>query len=49
MQYPLDLSFKVLTLVPQIYIKDAIDMSILYVRQKLLKLKEEVTVYADLD
>ena len=49
MQYPLDLSFKVLTLVPQIYIKDATGMSILYVRQKLLKLKEEVTVYADPD
>ena len=49
MQYPLDLSFKVLTLVPQIYIKDAIGMSILYVRQKLLKLKEEVTVYTDPD
>ncbi len=46
MQYPLYLSFKVLTMVPQIYIKDATGMSILYVRQKLLKLKEEVTVYA---
>ena len=49
MQYQLYLSFKVLTLVPQIYIKDATGMSILYVRQKLLKLKEEVTVYADPD
>lgn len=49
MQYPLYLSFKVLTLVPQIYIKDATGMSILYVRQKLLKLKEEVTVYDDAD
>ena len=49
MQYPLYLSFKVLTLVPQIYIKDATGLSILYVRQKLLKLKEEVTVYADPD
>ena len=46
MQYPLDLSFKVLTLVPQIYIKDATDTFVLYVRQKLMKLKEEVTVYA---
>ncbi|MFC1919992.1 hypothetical protein ACFLWX_04295 [Chloroflexota bacterium] len=47
MQYPLDLSFKVITLIPQIYIKDATGASILYVRQKILKLKEEVTVYAD--
>jgi uncharacterized protein YxjI len=49
MQYPLDLSFKVLTLTPQIYIKDATGTLVLYVRQKLLKLKEEVTIYAGPD
>ena len=46
MQYPLNLSFKIFTLTPQIHIKDATGVLILYVRKKLLKLKEEVTVYA---
>lgn len=49
MQYPLNLSFKIITLIPQIYITDATGMSVLYTRQKLLKLKEEVTIFADPD
>jgi len=49
MQYPLNLSFKIFTLTPQIHVKDATGVFILYVRKKLLKLKEEVTVYADPD
>ena len=47
MQYPLNLSFKIITLIPQIYITDAAGMPVLYTRQKLLKLKEEVTIFAD--
>lgn len=47
MQYPLTMSFKVVTLVPQIYIADAGGKSLFYVRQKLLKLKEAITVFAD--
>lgn len=47
MQYPMTMSFKVVTLVPQIYITDASGKSLYYVRQKLLKLKEAITVFAD--
>ncbi len=47
MQYPLQLSFKVLALAPQISVTDASNRLIFYVKQKLFKLKEAVTVYAD--
>lgn len=47
MQYPLNLSFKIVTFVPQIFVKDAAGMPVLYVRQKLFKLKEDINVYAD--
>ena len=47
MQYPLSLSFKIVTFVPQIFVKDASGMPVLYVRQKLFKLKEDINVYAD--
>lgn len=47
MQYPLTMSFKVVTLVPQIYITDAAGNGLFYVRQKLLKLKEAITVFTD--
>lgn len=47
MQYPLTMSFKVVTLVPQIYVTDASGQGLFYVRQKLMKLKEAVTVFAD--
>ncbi|MBI3160009.1 MAG: hypothetical protein HYZ26_10465 [Chloroflexi bacterium] len=47
MQYPLSMSFKVVTLVPQIYIADASGKMMFYVRQKLFKLKEAITVFAD--
>jgi hypothetical protein len=45
MQYPLDLSFKILAVAPQIRVTDASGVSILYVHQKAFKLKEAVTVY----
>jgi uncharacterized protein YxjI len=47
MNYPLTLSFKILALAPQILVTDAAGQTVFYVRQKLLKLKEAVTVFAD--
>ena len=47
MDYPLDLSFKIIALAPQLSVMDAHGSVVMYVRQKLLKLKEAVTVYAD--
>lgn len=45
--YPLTLSFKILALAPQISVHDANGNLLFYVRQKLFKLKEAVTVFAD--
>jgi len=45
--YPLTLSFKLLALAPQIKITDANGQTILYVRQKLLALKEDIKIFAD--
>jgi uncharacterized protein YxjI len=47
MQYPLTLSFKIIALAPQIYARDASGQEILYVKQKLLKLKEKINVFSD--
>jgi len=47
MNYPLQLSFKLLALASQIYIRDANGQLIGYVKQKLLKLKEDINVFAD--
>lgn len=47
MNYPLDLSFKLLALASQIYIRDANGQLLGYVKQKLLKLKEDINVFAD--
>lgn len=47
MDYPLNLSFKIIALAPQLSVTDAHGNLIFYVRQKLLKIKEAVTVYAD--
>ncbi len=45
--YPLQLSFKLIALAPQITVTDANDQLVFYVRQKAFKLKEKVTVFAD--
>ena len=45
--FPLRLSFKLLALAPQFYVHDANGAAVAYVRQKLFKFKEAVTVYAD--
>ena len=45
--YPLNLSFKIVALNPQIKITDAAGQTVLYVKQKALALKEAVKVFAD--
>ncbi len=47
MNYPLQLSFKVLSLARQISVIDAGGNLSFYVKQKMFKLKEAVTVFAD--
>ena len=47
MQYPLDLSFKILAFGPQLAVTDATGNLVLYVKQKLFRLKEEISVFAD--
>jgi len=47
MNFPIDLSFKILAIASQIYIRDAIGNQIGYVKQKLFKLKEDINIYAD--
>lgn len=47
MNYPIDLTFKILALASQIYIKDANGNLMGYVKQKLLKLKEDINVFSD--
>jgi hypothetical protein len=47
LQFPLNLTFKIGTLSNDFVIKDANEMTIGYVRQKMLKLVEEVQVYTD--
>ena len=47
MNYPLTLSFKLLAIASQIYIRDSNGALLGYVKQKLLKLKEDINVFAD--
>ena len=47
MKYPLTLTFKLLALASQIYVRDANGNLVGYVKQKLLKLKEDINVFAD--
>ena len=47
MNYPLSLSFKLLALASQIYIRDANGNLLGYVKQKLFKLKEDINIFAD--
>lgn len=47
LHYPLKLSFKFFALAPQISLTDAQGNLVFYVKQKMFKLKEEVTVFAD--
>jgi uncharacterized protein YxjI len=47
MNYPLSLSFKLLALASQIYIRDANGNLLGYVKQKMFKLKEDINIFAD--
>lgn len=47
MEYPLDISFKLIALARQISVRDARSNLILYAKQKAFKLKESVTIFAD--
>jgi uncharacterized protein YxjI len=47
LQYPLTLNFKIAALAPQISVTDSSGREILYVRQKLLKLRDKIKVYSD--
>jgi hypothetical protein len=47
MQFPLTLEFKKVALSPQISVLDASGNLIFYVKQKLFKLKEAITIFAD--
>jgi uncharacterized protein YxjI len=45
LNYPIEFDFKILAFAPQFYIKDASGQDVGYVKQKLLKLKEDITVF----
>ena len=47
MNYPLNLSFKLVAMAPQIYVRDSAGGEVCYVKKKMLKLKEAVQVYSD--
>lgn len=47
LSYPLQLTFKIVAIAPQISVTDATGTLLLYVKQKLFKLREAVTVFAD--
>lgn len=45
--FPLRLTFKLLAFAPQFYVHDASGSAVAYVKQKLFKFKEAVTVYSN--
>lgn len=47
LNFPLTMSFKIIAIAPQITVTDSQGNEVFYVRQKVLKLKEEVNVYSD--
>lgn len=46
-QYPLKLRFKLIALAPRIIVTDAAGQEVLFVSQKVFKLKEDVRIYRD--
>lgn len=49
MNFPLTFRFKLMALASQIYVRDAGDELLLYVRQKMFKLKEDVLLFGDVE
>jgi uncharacterized protein YxjI len=47
LQYPLDLSFKIVAINPQVRMTDASGRLVAYVKQKAFRLREDVTIFAD--
>ncbi len=47
MNYPINFSFKLLAIASQIYIRDADNALLGYVKQRLFKLKEDINLFAD--
>jgi len=47
MNYPLKMNFKILAVAPQIFVRDANGTDVMYVKQKLFKLKEAINVFSD--
>lgn len=47
MNYPLKLSFKIVAIAPQIYVTDAQGSPVCFVKQKLFKFKESISVFSD--
>jgi hypothetical protein len=47
LNYPLNLSFKIIAIAPQIKVTDQSGQTVLYVRQKALALREDVRIFAD--
>ncbi len=47
MNYPISLSFKILAIANQIYVRDANGALLGYLKQKLFKLKEDINIFAD--
>ena len=47
MEYPLQMTFKLIALAPQIKVTDATGDTVCYVKQKIFKLKEAVQVFRD--
>jgi hypothetical protein len=47
LNYPLSLSFKIVAMAPQLSVTDANGNLVAYVKQKMFKLKEDVTVFED--
>lgn len=47
LQFPLQMTFKLIALAPQFLVRDAHGQPVAYVRQKLFKLKEAITVFSN--
>lgn len=45
--YPVKMTFKILAIAPQITVRDANDNEVMYVRQKLFKLREQINIFSD--
>ena len=47
LNYPLEMSFKIVAINPQVRVTDASGQLVAYVKQKAFKLREDVTIFAD--